>query len=478
MKKLDKLILQAFVGPFVLTFAVVEFILLTQYMLKYLDDIIGKDLGAGVLLQLLFYFSVLIVPISLPLAVLLSSLMTYGNLGEHQELTAIKTSGISLTRILRPVFLVSLVLAGLAFWFNNNIVPTANLKAFSLLWDVRQQKLALDIREGIFYNGIPGYTIKVDKKEGENGDLLKGVIIYDHTRNNGSAAVILADSGRMFTRYGGQYLSLELFRGTMYLEQPEARGQNETGFARQAFDKNTITFSLASFSLDRTKEELFSENKMMKNIPQLHAYTDSLHDQLNTQRTRLGRELSVYYTYLRFDTVGQKTRQRVRKWKPIPQSFLAPITDLTVGSATDRARNVRSFAASSAESLTNLQRDTNNYRIEIYRKYTQSIAVLIMFLIGAPLGAIIKKGGLGVPVLISILFFIVYYVLSIIGEKYGREDVLPVGAGMWMANAILLPIGLFFLYQARHDSGLLDVEFWRRLPAKIRWPFRGYKKAL
>ena len=166
LKKLDKLILKAFAGPFLLTFAVVQFILLTHTLLKYLDDIIGKDLGTGVLLQLLFYFSVLIVPISLPLAVLLSSLMTYGNLGEHHELTAIKASGIALTRILRPVLLLTAALAVGAFWFNETIVPKANLKAYSLLWDVRQQKLALDIREGVFYNGIPGYTIKVDKKTG------------------------------------------------------------------------------------------------------------------------------------------------------------------------------------------------------------------------------------------------------------------------------------------------------------------------
>ncbi|WP_262922247.1 LptF/LptG family permease [Hymenobacter sp. 5414T-23] len=203
MKKLDKLILKAFVGPFMLTFAVVQFIFLMQFMMKYMDDLVGKDLGLGVILQLLFFFSVLIVPISLPLAVLLSSLMTFGTLGEHHELTAIKTSGISLTRILQPVLVASLLLAGGAFWFNNTIVPMANLEAYSLLWDVRQQKLALDIREGVFYNGIPGYTIKVNQKLGKNGDLLKGVMIYDHTQSSGSMRVILADSGKMFTRFGG-----------------------------------------------------------------------------------------------------------------------------------------------------------------------------------------------------------------------------------------------------------------------------------
>lgn len=467
MKKLDKLILQAFAGPFFLTFAVVQFILLTQYMLKYLDDIIGKDLGGGVLAQLLFFFSILIVPISLPLAVLLSSLMTYGTLGEHQELTAIKTSGISLPRILRPVLLVSVLLAVGAFWFNNTIVPKANLKAYSLLWDVRQQKLALDIREGIFYNGIPGYTIKVDKKLGENGDRLHGVMIYDHSRSTGNSAVILADSGRMFTRFGGQYLSLELFSGTSYVEQPEANNRSETGFVRQKFNRNLLTFSLASFNLDRTKEELFSENKMMKNLQQLHRYTDSLQRQLGTERLRTATELNSYYSHLRVDTTGQTQRRRLAQWQRIPLRRLAPLTAGLVQSASDRARNVQSSITSSQIRLAEIARDTNNYRIEIYRKYTQSAAILIMFLIGAPLGSIIKKGGLGVPVLISIIFFIVFYVLSIIGEKYGREGVMPVAIGMWMANLILLPIGLFFLNQARHDSGVLEVDFWRRLPARL-----------
>src|SRR6476469_2839514 len=247
LKKLDKLILKAFAGPFLLTFAVVEFIFLTQVLLKYLDDIVGKDLGVAVILKLLFYFSVLIVPISLPLAVLLSSLMTYGNLGEHHELTAIKASGIALTRILRPVLLLTVALAVGAFWFNENIVPKANLNAYSLLWDVRQQKLALDIREGVFYSGIPGYTIKVDKKTGENGDHLHGVMIYDHTQKSGNSTVMLADSGRMFTTHGGGYLGLELYHGHSYVEQPDASDRAGASFIRQGFDHNLVTFSLASF---------------------------------------------------------------------------------------------------------------------------------------------------------------------------------------------------------------------------------------
>lgn len=476
MKKLDKLILKAFAGPFFLTFAVVEFIFLTQYMLKYLDDIIGKDLGAGVIVQLLFFFSMLMVPISLPLAVLLSSLMTYGTLGEHHELTAIKTSGISLTRILRPVMLVSIVLAIGAFWYNEKVVPRANLKAYSLLWDVRQQKLALDIRENIFYTGIPGYTIKVNKKLGEDGDILKGVMIYDHTGSGGNSRMILADSGRMFTRFGGQYLGLELFNGRSYVEQPDARDRAGASFVRQGFDRNLITFSLASFNLDRTKEELFNTNKMMLNIPQLIHVSDSLHNRLGLERRLLVTQLNPYYSFARFDTTGRAANQRVATWK-VPTERLPALEISTVEQAVNRARNVRAFISGNSERLTSLAKDTSGYRIEIYRKYTQSVAILLMFLIGAPLGAIIKKGGLGVPLLIAILFFIIYYVISIMGEKYARDLLMPVSLGMWSANLVLLPVGLFFLYQARRDSGLLDLSFQRKMPTWLRWPLRGYRRS-
>ncbi|RZK33049.1 MAG: YjgP/YjgQ family permease, partial [Hymenobacter sp.] len=222
MKKLDKLILQAFAGPFLLTFAVVEFIFLTQVLLKYLDDIVGKDLGMVVILKLLFFLSVTIVPISLPLAVLLSSLMTYGNLGEHHELTAIKASGIALTRILRPVWIVSLLLAGIAFWFNDSVVPKANLKFGSLLYDVRNKKLSFLIKPGVFNNAIPGYAIRVDSKE-EDGTL-HNIMIYDHRENSGIPKVILAKEGKMNKTTDGKFLVLNLKNGVQYEEQASKNG--------------------------------------------------------------------------------------------------------------------------------------------------------------------------------------------------------------------------------------------------------------
>ncbi|WP_066835842.1 LptF/LptG family permease [Rufibacter ruber] len=467
MKKLDKLILKSFLGPFFLTFAVVEFILLLQVILKYLDDLVGKNLGADVIAELLFYFSLNLAPMAFPLAILLSSLMTFGNLGEHHELTAIKTSGISLVRALRPVFFFAVLLTIAAFNFHNTIVPKANLRAYSLMWDIRQKKPALDIKAGSFYNGLPNRSIKVGKKF-EDGQTMKDIMIYDHSNGQGNAVVVLADSGKMYTKFNDQYLVLELFNGKTFAE--DRSGNNNysqgSGYFRQAFSQNKIMVNLSSFQMTRSDAQYFADNKMMKNINQLVQITDSLEKQVGQETKLLEPNIRPYYTY--FAASMAKDTANVKGFKLGKKLAAASLQE--VQSATNAARNVKSFTSSYASRLASIQRDKNNYEIEIYRKFTQSLACFIMFLIGAPLGAIIRKGGLGMPVIISIAFFIIYYVMSILGEKWGREGVAPVWLGMWAANMILLPVGLFFLYQARNDSNLLEFDFWRKITARFRRP--------
>ena len=244
---------------------------------------------------------------------------------------------------------------------------------------------------------------------------------------------------------------------------------------RQGFDHNLVTFSLASFDLVRTKEDLFKENRMMLNISQLHNATDSVQKKLTSEQHQMPRQANAYFTFLRFDTTGQAANRRSARLQ-VPASRLPAPSAPIIQQATNRANNLRAFAKSTSERLNEYARNSALFRIEVYRKYSQSVAVLLMFLIGAPLGSIIKKGGLGVPILVSILFFIIYYVLSIMGEKYGREFVMPVGIGMWMSNLVLLPAGLFFLYQAYNDSGLLELDFWRRLPQRLGIP--GLRKII
>jgi lipopolysaccharide export system permease protein len=280
MKKIDKLVLGSFFGPFFLTFFVVIFILLSQFMLKYLDEIVGKDLDTIVIVELIFYFSIFMTPNAFPLAVLLSSLMTFGNLGQHFELTALKGAGISLIRVLVPIFIFTLFLTGLAYYSNNFIVPKANLKAFSLLYDVKQMKPSMELKEGAFYNGIDGYSIKVGKKY-PDGKTLKDIIIYDHTDLKGNKNVTMADSGQMYNILDDQYLVLEMYNGKNYSELSTRRKsyvsqQNPDPFVRNEFESQKVVFSLASFDLKRTKEELFASNRLMKNSFDLKNDADSM----------------------------------------------------------------------------------------------------------------------------------------------------------------------------------------------------------
>jgi lipopolysaccharide export system permease protein len=281
MKKIDKLIISSFIGPFVLTFLVVVFILLTQHMLKYFDDIIGKDLGWDVLGTLLFYFAIFMTPVALPLAVLLSSLIAFGNLGEHFELTAVKSLGISLVRSLLPIFVFVVGLTGAAFYANNYLVPKAALEAYSLLYDIKQKKPALDLREGAFYSSIPDISIKVNKKL-PDGQSLKDIIIYDHRNRVGNREVTIADSGKMYTILNDQFLKLELFSGYNYNEgSPQGKdavGRADGGqtLSKMKFDKTQIVFDLSSFGLNRTDKKWFQGNRIMRNLNELEKDMDSI----------------------------------------------------------------------------------------------------------------------------------------------------------------------------------------------------------
>lgn len=542
MKKIDKLILSSFLGPFFVTFLVVVFILLMQNMLKYFDDIIGKDLGWDVIALLFFYFAVFMVPFAMPLAVLLSSLITYGNLGEHFELTAVKSLGISLTRSLVPIGVFVVLLVGVAFYANNYLVPKAALEAYSLIYDIKQKKPALDLREGAFYNGIPDISIKVNKKY-RDGISLKDVIIYDHRGRLGNKEVIIADSGRMFTMHGDQYLKLELFNGYNYSEGTSSNdinmvGQNynEETLRKTAFARSEMIFDLSSFNLNRTEKKWFQGNRIMRNLGELQRDMDSVSWQMNDQRLgvyQIGQSMFSYH--LKRDTVPLSADLRVfrrqkdslfraraareqaandsiypvavvdsltppattQQAQPETRLLSASIKNLTVPGGetspstdpvnpaildsifgapfsrdlhTQALNNIRVVKSQMASSLSVAESQDHEYlvfQIQWHKILSSSVACFVMFLIGAPLGAIIKKGGLGIPVIVSIFFFIIYYVMGITGEKWAKQHLVSVPVGVWMANVILLIIGLLFLRQARVDARLFDSDFylvvWDRL---------------
>jgi lipopolysaccharide export system permease protein len=465
MKKIDKLILKSFLGPFFLTFVVVVFILLTQTLIKYFDEFVGKDLGFAVFSELIFYFSLTTTPVALPLAMLLSTLICFGNLGEHYELTAIKSSGISLIRVLFPIFIFAILLTFVAFWFNNTIVPHSNLNAYSLLWDIRQKKPSLDIKEGVFYNGLTGFSIKANKKIlGKDGkEILLDVMLYNHQDGNGNNQVILADSAKMYTTFNERYLILELFRGNSYaVLEPDARKAQKDEFQRDAFEQSKWIISLASFDLTRTKKELFSSSKYMMNVRQLQHVADSVYNDYSVLRKSAPATASQYY-YNHFKPLPAKVDSIQGNWMDSLSSRKLEqyaIQDILV-TAASQARNMKSFTQSHVQQIEYTLKESRTFTVEKYKKYTQSVACLIMFLIGAPLGAIIKKGGLGIPVLVSITFFIIFYVLSLLGEKWAREGMISIPPGVWAANSILLLCGLFFLRQARNDSRLFEADMYK-----------------
>lgn len=459
LKKLDKLIIKAFLPPFVLTFFVVIFILLTQFMLKYFDDFVGKNLSFQTYAELLFFFSINSVPLALPISILLSSIMTYGNLSEHNELTAIKSAGISLLRVIQPVFFVVCGLTVLAFFFNDRVVPFGNLRAYSLLYDITTKKAAFNIKEGTFYYGLPGFAVKINHKD-PDGQTIRKVMIYNHQQDKGNVNVTLADSGKMYTIWDDHYLILELFRGDNYAEvEPRVPGE-EKEFTHNHFDYSKLVFNLSSFEMSRTDMQLFSSNKIMRNIRELHSDIDSLSRDGDRMRKSM---MDNYLTYFSFFNRRQNTmaisRTELDTLRRVFEKRSILNKDAIVRNRQSQIDGILGFCDSYRERYKSNVRDLDVFSVEIYRKYTQALACLIMFLIGAPLGAIIKKGGFGIPVLISILFFILYYVLSITGEKWSKEDVVDVPIGMWYTNVVLFFVGLFFLRKAWTDSTLLETQF-------------------
>ncbi len=493
MRKLDSLILRSFIGPFFVTFFVVVFILLLQFMLKYFDDILGKDLSFSVLLEFLFYFSVRITPDALPLAVLLSSIMTFGNLGEKNELVAIKSSGISLLRTLTPLFVISILITLFAFYSNNNFVPKANLKALSLLYDIKKKKPSMDLKEGQFYSGIPGYTIKANKKL--NDELLQDVMIYDHVTYQGNNRVILADSSYMYSILGNRYLVFELYNGSSYTEIPVESGRIKyiNQFYRNNFSYMKLVFDMSSFDLKRTKEELFAGDYRMKNTSELSNTIDSLNYNQSMQKYIMLKNSSTFYDYhmkdnfilpedVSFMRSELKEVDEVSDFYTTDKKEKLDLSDtfyIYVNNNLEYDQDIYSKALNSARNIkTNLSINSarikshvfeiNKNEIELVKKYAQAFACISMFLVGAPLGSLIKRGGIGVPVIISISFYIVYYVLNILGIKWAREDIISPELAAWLSNLVLFPVGLFFLYHSRKDSRIFEVNVLEYLQSKIK----------
>ncbi len=483
MKKLHKLVITSYIGPFIVTFFISLFILLMQFLWKYIDDLVGKGLEWYVIAELLFYFTATFVPLALPLAVLLSSIMTMGKMGEHYELVAFKSAGISLRRILWPMVMISFVLVIAAFYFSNNVLPAANLKGLSLLYDVRQQRPAFNITEGIYYHGIDNFVIRVDEKD-DGGQTLRGIKIYDHSDRQGNVNLTIAEWGNMAMTQDKRYLVLTLYNGTNYQEDGDLGPLDPSRpFQRTHFKKQVRKFDLSMFDLTRTDEDLFRGNFRMLNISQLIHYEDSLSQQLERRKESFNRTYTRRFYHL--NKLGQDDFAQPNPGDTTSIVFHKTDTEYLINSGTDvrmvlsnamdMVRTNRSQTNMSHEDFRQRKRTLARYQIEFHRKFTLSFACVVLFLIGAPLGAIIRKGGFGLPLVISVLLFVVFHVISMMGEKFVREGVLEAHQGMWIASVALLPVGILLTIKATTDSSLLDTDSYLQKIEKFINTFKNRK---
>ena len=441
-----------------------------QFLWKYIDDLVGKGLEWYVITELLFYASSTFVPLALPLAILLSSLMTFGNLGEHYELVAMKAAGISLRKIMMPLIVLSVIVSLIAFYFSNNVLPIANLKFKSLLYDIRQQKLALDIKEGIFYTGLDGFVIRVEKKDKDNNNMIRDIMIYDHRQKKGNTNLTVADSGSMELTSDGMNLIFTLYNGYNYQEKTDQRGYKKTNpYQRTKFREELRKFNLMDFELSRTNEDLFKSNYSMLNLRQLKKAEDSLMTRLNNRKEKIPVSMKKnFYFYNRIDSVKQATFSTDKLYTTnLLESKTKQEKVKIIDEATNRCRSVRENLNFNKKDFENRNKLIFRHQAEWHRKFTLSFACFVLFFIGAPLGAIIRKGGLGLPVVVSVLFFVLFHIISITGEKSVKSGVIDANIGMWIAPVVLLPLGIFLTYKATTDSPLLDADAWTKFFKKV-----------
>jgi lipopolysaccharide export system permease protein len=464
-----------------------------QFLWKYIDDLVGKGLNTDVMLELLLYTSASLVPMALPLAVLLASIMTFGNLAEYNELLALKSAGIPLSRIMAPVTTLTIFITISAFLFNNHVLPFSNLKMRSLLYDIQRQNPELQIKVGIFDNTLDGYSIRIEDKDPKT-NLLKNIRIYDHTDQQGNSIVTLADSGYMKMTEDERFLLFTLYNGITYTEMQknQKRSKIKTYPARRdKFEMEEMVVELVDFGLKRTNEDLFKSSYQMMTLNQLNQIEDSLLDEINVAQRSLINTLdrSSYFKnknhlikpdYMRSSSTLVKDTLEINsadtvKQKRIEKLFLDSIYNgysnkekiALLNQSINLSRTAINYINNSFVTIDSKVRRLRKYQIEEQRKFSLSLACLIFFFIGAPLGAIIRKGGLGMPVVVSVLFFLLYYIISLTGEKFSRESVITPIMGMWISSFILIPLGAFLTYKASTDSVIMNVDTYFNFFKKI-----------
>ena len=479
MKIINKYLCKNFLGPFVLTFFVALFVLLMQFVWKWVDELVGKGLEVSVMMKLLFYAAISLSSMAFPLAVMLASLMTFGNMGERYEIVALKSAGVSTRKMMTPLAFLTVLITIISFVFSDQVIPRATLKLRMLLYDIQEQKPALNIEEGVFYDGFDNYSILVGKKM-PDGETVKEILIYDHSRRQGNTSVTYAETGTMTVTPDKHYLLFTLRNGSFWDETSSmgiSRGKpSRLPLMRASFDKQYKRFDMSDFSLGQADAELFQGHSSAMTNKQLSEEIDSMKVQIRNIEENTA---NVFFNNLYYYNSFVRTDE---KFKTLDSSRTL---DLATMSPDLRSRVLNHAENSSRAFIYNMQfnyvdanyRTTNmwSYQIELQRKYRLAVACLLFFFIGAPLGSIIRKGGIAIPLVFTVLFFVIYFALSVIGEKIAKGSVMPVWFGTWMSSFILLPLCVFLTYHATMDTAVLSPDTYAKWMDKLKH-FKPFSK--
>ena len=473
IKKLDKLIIKSFLGPFIITFFIAFFVLMMQILWKYIDDLVGKGLDFITIGKFLWYASATLLTLAMPIAILISSIMTFGNLGESFELVAIKSAGISLLRFMRPLVWIAILASGITFMFANYVIPYANLQFATLYNDIFYKKPAFELKEGVFFTDIPGYAIKVGKKD-DDGRTLHNVLIYEQA-NMIQENTIIAESGVMKVSKDKNFLEFNLQNGFRYQERGNL-GDSATEFIRLGFKSFKKLFDLRVLQKQNTNDSIYRNNYKMLSVRQIGRALDSLQKMSDSSFKRLNTEFGIYMPYGDVpDSIWNKlpadTVQKGKIVNIIPDSSLIIVHDAAVAIAN----NMKSIITNIGEENERRGDDIRFHKIEWHKKFAVSMACLVLFFIGAPLGSIIRKGGLGMPLVVAIIFFLLFHLLNMFGEKFVKEGLTIPFIGMWLAVLVLTPVGIFLTYKAMHDSQLFSKEFYYRTFNQVQKFFVKFK---
>lgn len=481
IKKIDQYIIRTFLSYFIMTLFICIIILLMLSVFRRMDDLIGKGIGFGVLLEFFMYAIIETIPQALPLAILLASLMTFGSFGEHFELTAMKAAGVSLFRVMAGLMVFVIMISVGAFFFSNNVLPASQIKLWTLIISLREKSPEFDIPEGEFYKGIGGYSLYVQKKN-QKRKLLENIKIYDFTKGFENANVTVADSGKVEFTADNKYLQLTLYNGEGFenLNTSSNRRQRENiPYRRETFKTKKVLISFDT-EFNRFDEEILKDEYISKDFMKLGESIDSLKNleivRARKQAKKLINQQPLSNSYLDLDLNNSNKKKKILERKEgvcyHPDSLFFALTPEqmrdAVINAKREAQSMKDRVDYNKSMLEEPAYNKRRHQAEWHRKFTLSIACLIFFFIGAPLGAIVKKGGLGFPIVISVILFIIYYILDTTGYKMAREGFWEAYKGMWLSSFVLFPLGMFLTWKAVTDASLFRSEAYVLLFEKIK----------